>query len=114
MRRLDADLEFVGLTCDQAFDLPSFWSASDDLFYEYEWTVSVVRVLTDPTSPTTYAVRNSGLQLCNASFREAVEWQETTSGVQEVGIVSNLTFTDERYQTVARRFFWQGDGEDIQ
>jgi len=101
VKNIDTNEEYIGITCDLAFDLPKEWQSRENIFQQYEWYVTVNTLTPFATSEeTVYTVR--GYDLCTFSYDLPIEWQGA------VGWLRGATLANERYPTAKRRFFWQG------
>ncbi|NJL92395.1 MAG: LysM peptidoglycan-binding domain-containing protein [Anaerolineae bacterium] len=110
VRRPNTDQNWVALTCDLAFDLPTAWQAPSNDTALYEWSVSIGRVASRPgTDQAEMILRRSSLNLCQFSTPLPIDWEVAAYAVaRDVGVVLDTEIVAERYPTPPRRFSWQG------
>jgi murein DD-endopeptidase MepM/ murein hydrolase activator NlpD len=109
VKNLQTNQEFIGVTCDLSFDLPTAWQPSDtNQFIAYEWRMAVANASPFGTGQDAFGTRFAGLSLCRISFQPPITWDASPTGVLDYGIITDFRLGDERFPTAPRRFNWQG------
>jgi len=107
VKNLETNVEYIGVTCDLGYDVPNQWQSDDPESYApFEWYVTIADVSPFGLEGVEYYVRGSGWNLCDFSFDLPIEW--VNLDLPDVGILRDARLVDERYDTIPRQFFWQG------
>lgn len=111
VRNMATEEEFMGVTCDLAFDLPPQWQPQGtNEFQPYEWWMTIADASPFGTGQDNFVTRFSGLSLCKLSFDPPINWEQTVGNILDLGLMTDFRLGDERFPTVPRRFNWQGRG----